>query len=159
MALAPRDPNAGQGDGKPNADTPMLLAPVPPGGEPDQPPEMAMLLPGGPPGGASMAVGGSALPPGAGKAELKPGEGTEADPSAKQSLVNARRTQEGASALRQVEGGAPRAEAARSAAPELTVEFLQAQEAALGDSALPHSRREQVRRYFNALRQRLEGER
>jgi hypothetical protein len=38
------------------------------------------------------------------------------------------------------------------------VEFMEAQEAAMDEAALPMARREQVRRYFNALRKRLEGE-
>ncbi len=158
LSLGSRDPNAGQGGEKPDGDAPLLLAPVPPGGAPDdKPPEMAVIMPGNAPGGGAFAGAGSALPPGAGAAEMK-GEGTEALDHAKQSLVNASSTGEGASMLRQVEGGAPRDEAAERTGAALTVEFLEAQEAALDESALPAARREQVRRYFNALRKRLEGE-
>lgn len=156
MGVGERPPGAGQGDGKPDPGAPFLLAPVPPGGKPDdKPPEMAVLLPGGASGGGQMGAG-SGLPPGAGTAKLGEDAASEATASAKQALVQAQSSKEGASELRQVEGGAPRDEAAERAGASLSVEFLEAQEAALDEAALPAARREQVRRYFNALRQRLE---
>jgi hypothetical protein len=44
----------------------------------------------------------------------------------------------------------------RQGSAALSVEFMEAQEAAMDEAALPTARREQVRRYFNALRKRLE---
>jgi hypothetical protein len=144
----------GQGDGQ---DKPRLLAPVPgqPQGKPEGP---AVLMPGqsGDPG-MTLQMPGSGLPPGTGSAELK-GEETEAQETARQSLVEAQSNQEGSSRVRQVQGGAPGEEQATRGASAAAVEFLEAQEKALDESALPVARREQVRRYFNELRRRLENE-
>jgi hypothetical protein len=144
----------GQGDGK---DKPQLLAPVPgqPQGKPEGPP---VLLPGqsGEPG-MSLQMPGSGLPPGAGKAELM-GEGTEAQETARQALVNAQTNAEGFATLRQVEGRNPGQEQAQRQGTAAAVEFLEAQEQALDEAVLPVIRREQVRRYFNELRRRLEKE-
>ncbi len=159
--LGERSPGAGRGDGQPDPGAPMLLAPVPPGAEAgEKPPEMAVIMPGGAAGGGVVPGAGAGLPPGTGSPELKAGEGSDPATSSQQALVNAQSSREGASMLRQVEGGAPKQdEVAQSGGAALTVEFLEAQEAALDEAALPPARREQVRRYFNALRQRLEGQR
>jgi len=144
----------GQGDGQ---DKPRLLAPVPgqPKGKPEGP---AVLMPGqsGDPG-MTLQMPGSGLPPGSGTAELK-GEETEAQESARKALVNAQTNQEGTSSVRQVQGSAPGEEQATRGTSAAAVEFLEAQEQALDESALPVARREQVRRYFNELRRRLENE-
>ena len=92
--------------------------------------------------------------PGAAKAELK-GAPTEKQDTAGQSVVNAQPAGDGPSATRAVEGAVRRDRAARGGS-ELAVEFLQAEEAALDEMALPPARREQVRRYFTELRKRLE---
>jgi hypothetical protein len=105
----------------------------------------------------TLQMPGSGLPPGKGTAELK-GEETEAQETARQALVKAQTNQEGASRVRQVQGGAPGEEQATRGASAAAVEFLEAQEQALDESALPVARREQVRRYFNELRRRLENE-
>lgn len=159
--LGERSPGAGQGGGQPDADAPLLVAPVPPGGAgSDQPPEMTLVMPGGAPGGGASPGTGNGLPPGSGTAELSAKEATDPAASQQQALVNAASSREGSSMLRLVEGGAPGQDenAQREVAP-LTVEFLEAQEAALEEAALPPARREQVRRYFNALRERLEKSR
>lgn len=56
-----------------------------------------------------------------------------------------------------VREGTPRAEGGARSAQELAIEFLKAQEEALFAEPLPLSRREQVLKYFTALRQRLEA--
>jgi hypothetical protein len=134
----------------------MLMAPVPGQDAGDKPPEMAILMPGNAPNGGAVVGAGSGLPPGAGTSELK-GEETAVPESGKSAMTTAQQTGEGASTLRQVEGGAPRDEAVSQGSAALSVEFMEAQEAAMDEAALPTARREQVRRYFNALRKRLEG--
>lgn len=142
----------GQGDGQ---DKPRLLAPVPgqPQGKPEGPP---ILMPGqsGEPG-VSLQMAGSGLLPGSGTAELK-GEETSAQESARKALVNAQTQNEGASTVRQVQGAAPGEEKSGRGPSALAVEFIEAEEQALDETALPMARREQVRRYFNELRRRLE---
>jgi hypothetical protein len=156
LSLSEANPQAGQGGDKPENGAPMLLAPVPGQDPSEKPPEMAVFMPGNaPPGGASMGSS-SALPPGAGSSEVK-GEETETLATGQSALTTAQPTGQGASTLRQVEGGAPRDEAVRQGSAALSVEFMEAQEAAMDEVALPTARREQVRRYFNALRKRLEG--
>ena len=154
-----RDPGAGRGGGQPDSGAPLLVAPVPPGGAgSEKPPEMTLVMPGGPPGGGALAGSGNALPPGSGSPQLAGKEATEAMASQQQALVNAASSREGSAMRRQVEGGAPgEEEEAQRGGAAMTVEFLEAQESALEESSLPAARREQVRRYFNALRQRLES--
>ena len=94
---------------------------------------------------------------GAGKAELK-AEASRPQASAGQATVNAQRGQEGAASVRAVEGGARQEQAATAPGARPSVEFLQVEEAALDEAALPPSRREQVRRYFNELRKRFESQ-
>ncbi|TDU69411.1 hypothetical protein EI77_03064 [Prosthecobacter fusiformis] len=138
--------------------TPMLMAPVPGQKPGDKPPDMFIL--GAPPGQPAEGAPSISLSmpggrdPGAGKAELN------ADPSAKQdttgsSVVTAQQNADGQSSVRAVEGGT-RQESATRTASQTAVDFLQAEEEALDDAALPPSRREQVRRYFNELRRRFE---
>jgi hypothetical protein len=156
LSLSEANPQAGQGGDKPEKGAPMLLAPVPGQDPSEKPPEMAVFMPGNaPPGGASIGSS-SALPPGAGTSEVK-GEETETLATGQSALTTAQPTGEGASTLRQVEGGAPREEGVSQGSAALSVEFMEAQEAAMDEVALPTARREQVRRYFNALRKRLEG--
>lgn len=157
LSMGPAAPQAGQGGDKPEDGTPMLLAPVPGQDPGEKPPEMAVFMPGIAPSGGANAGSGSGLLPGAGASEAK-GEETETLATGKSALTTAQPTGEGASTLRQVEGGAPREEGVQQGSATLSVEFMQAQEAAMDEAALPTARREQVRRYFNALRKRLEGE-
>lgn len=144
----------GQGEGQ---DKPKLLAPVP--GQPQGKPEGPPILMAGPSGdpGASVQMPGSGLPPGQGTAELK-GEETTAQDSARRALVTAQTQNEGSSTVKQVQGGAPGEEQAGRGATAVAVDFIEAEEQALDEAALPVARREQVRRYFNELRRRLEKE-
>lgn len=151
----------GQPGQPPPPGTPMLVAPVPGQKPGSKPPEQLML--GGPPGEAAenapsltLAMPGG-REPGAGKAELK-AEASRPQASAGQATVNAQRGQEGAASVRAVEGGARQEQAATAPGARPSVEFLQAEEAALDEAALPPSRREQVRRYFNELRKRFESQ-
>lgn len=146
---------APEGSGQGGEGAPMMMAPVP-GSDPDKMPEAFMLGQGPPPDGSEAMM--FAMPggnqPGVGKAELN-AKATEKIANANQSMVAARSTNEGQSSVRAVEGGV-RQEAASRSATEEAVEFLSAQEEALDESALPPSRREQVRRYFTELRKRFE---
>jgi hypothetical protein len=144
---------AGKGDGKP-----MLMAPVPgqKGEQPKGPPEAISMgdgAPDQPDGAISFSVPGGKQP-GVGKAELK-NTPTEAQKTANQSVVNAQSGNEGQSTTRAIEGGVRKESSTRNAS-QLAVDFIQAEESALDEAALPAARREQVRRYFNELRKRLE---
>ena len=144
--------------GDPNGQ-PLLTAPVPGQKPGDSPPDLLVL--GGPPGGEPAPNAPSltlALPggrePGVGRADLK-ADPTQAQRSGNQAMVQAQAGDEGASSVRAVAGGV-RQEQAERTAQQAAVEFLRAEEAALDEAALPPSRREQVRRYFNELRKRFE---
>ncbi|HCN31305.1 MAG TPA: hypothetical protein DIT64_21865 [Verrucomicrobiales bacterium] len=136
---------------------PMLLAPVPGQKPGDKPP--GIIMPGGPPGDSSdqptimLAMPGG-RDPGAGTADLNAAPTARQD-SAGASVVNAQPGAEGPSSTRAVAGGI-RQETAGNSATQTAVEFLAAEEAALDDTALPATRREQVRRYFNELRKRFD---
>lgn len=86
------------------------------------------------------------------------GEETEVLESMKSGMAKAQKTGDGTSTVRKVAGGAPQEEEVTRGRASLSVEFMEAQEAAMDEAAIPAARREQVRRYFNALRMRLEGE-
>lgn len=137
---------------------PMLLAPDP-RNKGDKPPD-ALIIGDFPNPDAIISMNGQ-MPgqtggrePGAGKADLKTG-GTEKQDSTQTRVVTAQQNNEGQSSVRAVEGGT-RQESASRTATETAVEFIQAEEEALDDAALPPGRREQVRRYFNELRRRFE---
>lgn len=149
MSQAPEGSGEG-GEGKP-----MMMAPVP-GSDPGKMPDAFMLGQGDPQDGdmAIMMATPAGRDPGFGKAELN-AEATERIKNGSQSVVTAQSNSEGQSTVRAVEGGV-RDEAAGRSATEVAVEFLSAQEEALDESALPPSRREQVRRYFTELRKRFE---
>lgn len=155
MGQAQQPGQQGQGKNGP----PMLLAPDPRKKDQDKPPEFlimgdvpnpdaAVTMPG-----MTMATPGGS-DPGAGRAELK-ADATGRQESGQTKVVNAQQNQEGQSSVRTVEGGI-REEQATRGSTQTAVEFLQAEEEALDDAALPPSRREQVRRYFNELRRRFE---
>ncbi|HEY1082118.1 MAG TPA: hypothetical protein VGE29_07640 [Prosthecobacter sp.] len=137
---------------------PMLLAPDP-RNKSDKPPD-ALIIGDVPNPDAIISMNGQ-MPgqtggrePGVGKADLKTG-GTEKHDSTQTRVVTAQQNNEGQSSVRAVEGGT-RQESASRTATETAVEFIQAEEEALDDAALPPGRREQVRRYFNELRRRFE---
>ena len=157
LSLGQPDPNAGRGsEGTEEKEGPRLFAPVP--GQPtSEPPTMMLAMPAAPSGGAALNAPGAGLAPGKGSTQAFAGEQTDVAETARQVQVKAQQSGEGSSMLRQIEGGAPREEDASQTASQLSVEFLEAQEAALDEAALPAGRREQVRRYFNALRKRLEA--
>ncbi|MBL9131390.1 MAG: hypothetical protein JNG86_09335, partial [Verrucomicrobiaceae bacterium] len=159
MMMAQPGPQGQQGQqGQGQQGQPMLTAPDPrKQGRPD-PNQPAMLMQGGPPddgAGPSIAVAQPGGPKaGVGKADLN-NTPTEKQDTQKQDVVQAQQNAEGQSTVRSVEGGA-RAENAARGATQTTLETIQAEEAALDESALPPARREQVRRYFNELRKRFE---
>ena len=64
---------------------------------------------------------------------------------------------DGESTMRAVEGGT-RQELATRARKDVAVDFLKVEEAALDEQPLPASRRQHVKRYFNAIRKSFEGE-
>jgi hypothetical protein len=97
---------------------------------------------------------GSGPQPGAGKADLN-NQPTQKQESGNQSVVQAQQNNEGRSTVRSIEGG-PRTEQSTRSATQTALEAIQAEEAALDESALPPARREQVRRYFHELRKRFE---
>jgi hypothetical protein len=66
-------------------------------------------------------------------------------------------TGDGASEVRYVPGS-EHTEAAGRSAQELAVDFIRAEEEALSEEPLPLSRRQQILRYFTALRRRIENE-
>ncbi|HBJ84465.1 MAG TPA: hypothetical protein DDZ88_11460 [Verrucomicrobiales bacterium] len=145
----------GQNNPQPNGQ-PMLFAPVPGAPKPDDK-APTFIMPGDPdqpPGGASIAMPGSGPQPGVGKADLN-NTPTQKQDSGNQSVVQAQQNNEGRSTVRSVEGG-PRAEQSTRGATQTALDAIQAEEAALDESALPPARREQVRRYFNELRKRFE---
>ena len=72
----------------------------------------------------------------------------------KQGNVKVNPSGEGSSQVREFDA-TPRAEATERNARQLAVDFIKVEEEALADEPLPVSRREQVRRYFNSLRQQL----
>lgn len=145
----------GQNNPQPNGQ-PMLFAPVPGAPKPDNK-APTFIMPGDsdqPPGGASIAMPGSGPKPGVGKADLN-NTPTQKQDSGNQSVVQAQQNNEGRSTVRSVEGG-PRTEQSTRGATQTALDAIQAEEAALDESALPPARREQVRRYFNELRKRFE---
>lgn len=72
-------------------------------------------------------------------------------------VVNPLLNREGDSEVRAVEGASHTEEAARKAR-DIAIQFLKAEEEALAEEPLPLPRREQVLRYFTALRRELEDE-
>jgi hypothetical protein len=130
----------------------------PPAGSPSG--VMAFPIPGsGPLAGAPIPGGASA----AGNGGSQAGRGTAAlggDPTqplaaAQTGVVAPAPGAEGPSERRVIAGGGHRESAARSR-QELAIEFLKTEETALAEEPLPASRREQVLRYFTAVRQQLE---
>lgn len=123
---------------------------------------VAIPIPGTAPGaglipGAGSAPGRAGAPggtlPGAGHVPGT-GGGTQPSAAAAQGDITAAALPEGESFVRMVEGQ-PRSEAAVRSPRRTAAEFLQVEEEAFDEKALPPSRREQVRRYFQSLRERF----
>ena len=158
MSLAQGQMQPGQPgqQGQNNASRPLLLAPIP-GAKPEQQPSAILIapnLPQAPDSTAAMAAPGGPKP-GVGKAKLEAEKTaqTKADGS---SVVTAKSGTDGASTTRSIDGGIKQ-ESAERTAQQTSVDFINEQEAALDDAALPPQRREQVRRYFGELRRRFES--
>ncbi len=166
----------GQMQGKPMALSPVPgtmkgkpMAIVPGTGKPGQP-KALIPIPGmgmGQQPGAGMGMGMGSMPggQGAGQGGLQAGHGSaglghskEAPLAANQNgLVGAQLNDEGEVGIRAIEGEA-RTEAAVRQRTQAAVDFIKVQEEALDEQNLPASRREHVRRYFNLLREKFEGE-
>lgn len=130
---------------------PTLFAPVP-GMDPKTPPDRALL--GGLPGAEAQMQSLGGKKAGASTSPLgnKP---TEAHQAGQTAVANAAHGADGASTVRNVDGGAHQESATRGGQAS-TLAQLQAEENAVDDAALPPARREQVRRYFTELRKRFE---
>lgn len=157
MMMAQGQPQPGKAGQNPGQGQPMLMAPIP-GAKPGEQPSALLLGPpgsdppsGSPPVAIAMPGGKEA---GNGVAELN-AAATQAQKSGNQAVVTAQQNAEGQSTVRAVEGGT-RKEAAGRSASQIAVDFIHSEEEALDESALPPSRREQVRRYFTELRKRFE---
>ena len=157
MSLAQRQMQSGQPgqQGQSNANRPLLLAPIP-GAKPEQQPSVILIapdLPQAPDSTAATAAPGGPKP-GVGKAKLEAEKTaqTKADGS---SVVTAKSGTDGASTTRSIDGGIKQ-ESAERTSQQTSMDFINEQEAALDDAALPPQRREQVRRYFGELRKRFE---
>ncbi len=112
--------------------------------------------PGGTPGAPSPTAGTGGYQAGHGSAPYsqnptKPHEATSTG------VVAPAPTGDGASEIRFVPGSEHTEAAARSA-QELAMDFIRAEEEALSEEPLPLSRRQQILRYFTALRRRIEDE-
>lgn len=154
MTMGQSPAQQGQSAGGP----PVLLAPVPGGAKSDgKKPSVLMPKEGDPgePAGELLALTGSGLPPGVGKAPLN-NTPTNAQTVGNQSVVHAQQSGEGQSSVRTVEG-TTHAEQSTRQERATALETIAAEEAALDEASLPPARREQVRRYFNELRRRFEG--
>jgi hypothetical protein len=132
---------------------PRLFAPVP--GQGDKPDGPALIVPvAGQDGGQQFsALGGDR--PGTGTSEPF-GEETDSMKSRRQALVQAADSGAGPSSTRQIQGGSPRPEDAGTASTPVDADFEQTLENAVSDTALPATRRDHIRRYFNELRRALE---
>ncbi len=144
MAPVPgKPPKPGQ-----NPNSSGLMAPVP-----GQAPGASM--PGAMLGGAgNSAAGAPGLEAGFGTAEMGANP-TEAMTAHKDGVVDAQINEDGESAVKTVQGGVRR-EAAQRERQAQAAEFIAVEEEALDEQALPAARREQVLRYFTALRQQFE---
>lgn len=116
-------------------------------------------------GSASASGGGQGGSGQSGSGGLQAGTGTAplgnnpvaAMEAKRRGTVNAQVGEQGSSQQRTI-APRPHEEQAQVAARQSAVEFIKVQEEALADEPLPASRRDQVRRYFNALRRQLAPE-
>ncbi|MBL4845967.1 MAG: hypothetical protein JKY65_10605, partial [Planctomycetes bacterium] len=107
---------------------------------------------GGVPGGQGGGGGGQQPGNGRGPGE---GEATETMESTSTEVVGGRRGR-GPSQVRR-RAGRDHREAASEDTKAMVVDFLKAEEEALADEPLPAVRREQVLKYFRAIRRQLEA--
>jgi hypothetical protein len=140
MALQAPDPNAVPVPGTEPGES------VPEGGSP-VPGQTGVATSGGNPGNAP------GLHAGEGMAELRPNE-TKPLTSGRDDLVVAASGAEGRSERREVEAAGPAREAGSRGTQEVQADYAAVEEAAIDEAALPAARRDQVRRYFTALRER-----
>jgi hypothetical protein len=138
-----------------------LSAPVPgqappPGGAPQT---LSAPVPGSPAPGAPGSTAGlqPGLNAGEGTAPLLPAPG-KTMASTREDKVQAAMGTEGDSETRAVRSEQARAESAAREAKGGSANFTAVEESAMDEESLPAGRRDQVRRYFNALRQSLETE-
>lgn len=136
---------------------PVLFAPIPgtkpgpgAGGKP-----MSGPLPGFGKAGNMAGLGGSEA--GVGTTKEATGAATKPKETAFDALVQTEPGASGDSAMRAVEGQPHQEEAAR-ARREVSLQNLRLEEEALDEKNLPASRRDQVKRYFNSLREKLGDE-
>ena len=141
---------AGQ-QGKQGASQGMILSAPIPGMAPGAMAPGANLGAGA--GSAASGMNGG-LEAGTGTAGLG-NQATDAIKATQDAKVAAQINQDGDTTVRAVQGQA-RAEQAARERQEAIVDFIQVQEEALDEQALPLSRREHVLRYFTALRERFE---
>lgn len=168
----PPQPQGAQGEGQaalfrdaaksgqqPTPSGPKLFAPIP-GLDPEQS-KQAMLMEA-PEGAKGKPQGVVAMPAGqrAGRGPGPTEQPAEAMEQARQAalsaVVDASAGREGESSRRSVRGGQKQGEQASAVGREAAIRAVDAQERALDEAVLPLERREQVRRYFQELRRRLE---
>ena len=148
QGLAAGQPGGKQGGQKGKAA--MLSAPIP-GMAPGQGPSGSSL--GGAPQASSLSAAGGQE---AGNATAELGNApSTAIKAGDQSTVTAQINEDGESTMRAVEGQA-RAEKAQVERRAAAVDFIQVEEDALDEKALPMSRRGHVLKYFTELRERFE---
>lgn len=136
----------GQGQ-QPGQQGQALMAPVP--GQAPGSGNPAMML-----GTAGSPMSAPGLQAGFGTAKMGT-DATEAMKSNRDSMVDAQINQDGESVVRSVQGGV-RSEEAQRQTQEQNAEFLAVEEQALDEKALPVSRKDQVLKYFTALREQFE---
>lgn len=146
--------NAPRSDTPRDPSKPLLLAPVP--GQDQEQAKDSMTLQSDqlPPGGKATSKPASGLGAGSATAKLN-AAATQQQKATDSKTVTAVSNKSGASSLRQIAGGISQAQSLLTSR-QSQADFLSAEEAALDDSTLPPARREQIRRYFTALRKRLE---
>ena len=136
---------------------PRLIAPIPGKSDQQKPPETLLMMPNQPPppGSQGVMVPIAGRDPGVGTAELN-STPTEQQKAGQSSVVNASAGTDGTSTTRSVQGKEVRDEAATRSTSNDTLQQIQREESGLDDLALPPSRREHIRRYFQQLRKQFE---
>ncbi len=141
---------------EPGAANDLLSAPIP--GAAGAPPPPGATLggndAGSTTGGNSPGLGGQNA--GSTTASITE-EKSSVSAASRESSVVARISGEGESEWRSVEGTAPGGELAKRAPRDILRDFIEVEEAALDEKTLPLTRRDQVRRYFSAIRRQLEA--
>jgi hypothetical protein len=152
-----------QGSGNPGQGQMMGQFPIPGTEQGQMAGQNAGQMPGSGSGqGGAIPVPGTTAAMGAGVGGLEAGHGTAPmgtsmtipRDATQTGMVNAQISGEGPSAVRNTTGQMQREETARETR-RLAEKFIKTEEAALADEPIPLSRREQVLRYFTALRKQL----